>query len=809
MKNFNLTPRAQKLIKDAVKLAKSHNHSYINSVHFFAALIAGENQITSSFAKYKINLQIIKDASDLFLSKLETEKNTKDSGYVPLLNNATKDVMKYAKQLSNKHDHKYIGLEHLFLSLFEVGENLFCNFCDFCKISNLSHIENVIAEVEESLNDNPSKNKTSIEQPLKSNIAETAQKSRKFLSQFATCLNDQVTNGKINNIHPNELLIQKISEILCRRNKNNPLIIGEAGVGKTALVESLAQYIVEGKCSDFLALKQIYMLDVPSIVAGSRYRGDFEEKIKNLIKEVIQDEQIVLFIDEIHTIIGAGNSENGMDVANILKPYLARGDISCIGATTFDEYKKKIANDPAFNRRFQIIKIEEPNKQQTFELLSQIRNGYETYHCSEFSDEILKFAIEMADKHIEGRFPDKVIDLIDQTGSSIKLNLFRKTPKRLKSEEQIKKLSIKYAQKPNASLQSKIEKIVSKYHQHTIDLIEKLKKKKYQVTKHDILNAIANRTNIPIEELRKEDFEKLKNTKQKLQEQIVGQDEQINQIHKCLLRSKAGFRNEQKPLATFLFAGATGSGKTLTAKIMAENMFQNKNCFITIDMSEYSDKTAVNKLTGSNPGYIGFDKGGVLTEKINRNPYSLILFDEIQKADPDIIGLLFQILEEGRLSDSSGKRVDFSNTVIVMTTNLGSEEIFAPRIGFGSREEKSKNVIFQSLKKHFPADFLNRIDEIIPFNPLSKEDIDKIINQSLIKLKTDLKFRNIDFKYSSDLILYVSSKIQFDNFGARQVSKTISREIETLIAEKILENPSAKEIEIMVSNNELTCNVSI
>jgi ATP-dependent Clp protease ATP-binding subunit ClpC len=543
------------------------------------------------------------------------------------------------------------------------------------------------------------------------------------------------------------------------------------------------------------------------IVSGCKFRGEFEEKIKNILKEVVSDPNVILFIDEIHTIIGAGNPENGMDIANILKPYLARGEISCIGATTFDEYKKTIADDPALCRRFQTIKVEEPSKEETFRLVKSIKESYEKFHFISYSDEILKYAIDISDKYLQGRFPDKVIDLIDQTGSNIKLQIFKKTPQVIKLEQVIHKAGEKLNNYPTPKNQENVEKLLSKYQKVITKIVEGWQKKKYIVQEKDILNVVSNKTNIPSEELNKQDFEKLKLAKQRLEKEIIGQTSQIDQIYKCLLRAKAGFRNEKKPIASLLFAGPTGVGKTFTSQIIAEQLYLNKNSFIHIDMSEYADKTAINKLIGSNPGYVGYEKGGVLTEKVKKNPYSIVLFDEIQKADPDVLFSLLQVLEEGKLMDSYGNNVDFSSCIIILTTNIGSEVLMQNTIGFNNKNSVNQNDILTSLRKYFPADLLNRIDEIIVFNNLQEKEIKLIINKEIERVAKDLNKKNIELIYKEEIINHLFNRIQLQNFGARQVNKTIQRELQTLIAEKILENSEIKRINLEISDGKIVCNI--
>ena len=795
MKNFNFTPRAQKLIKVACGLAESRNSNFIHCLHFLLAFTKiNQDQIEQNFLKHGVDKDSFQKQINSFIDA-NYKTTTKKSGK-PLLNEEAKNLLNGAKSLSNKFDHKFVGIEHIFICLFESQDELFKKFIDSIDIP----FNKICADIEESLLED---DLMKIEDaPNISEISNSRLPVYKNLQQYSICLNEMVINGKINNLHVNNNLIQKISEILCRKNKNNPLVVGEAGVGKTALIESLAQVIVKGECSDFLLMKRIYALDMPMIVGGCKYRGEFEEKIKNILKEVCNDNNVILFIDEIHTIIGAGNPENGMDVANILKPYLARGDISCIGATTFDEYRKTIADDPALSRRFQMIKIEEPNKEETFNLIKSTKHSLENFHFVSFSDDIVKYSIDMADKYLSGRFPDKVIDLLDQTGSKIKLGMFKKTPDMQKIEAQMKKININ----PNISdarKQKLLADLLSKFEKATVRMIEKWKNKRYEVSEKDILSVISNKTNIPVEDLTKEDFEKLKNTKLILEDELIGQSSQVDQIYKCLLRSKAGFRDQKKPLASMLFAGPTGVGKTFCSKLIAENLYSNKNSFVYIDMSEYTDKTSINKLIGSSPGYVGYDKGGILTEKIKKNAHSMILFDEIQKADPDVLFSLLQILEEGKITDTFGSVVDFSNCIIIMTTNIGAQAVNNQTIGFNSKSNNIKHDVVLALKNYFPADLLNRIDEIILFNNLNENHLKNIIKKQLDKLMSELINRKIKSSYTDTVIDFLYNRIELNTFGARQVDKTLQRELHTLIAEKIVSDSKVSQIEISIQNNNI------
>jgi len=801
MRNYNLTPRAQKLIKEAYKIAAEFECNQVNNVHLLLGFFKiPNNQILEAFDHFEVNCEYIEKACLDALGKTKFKESQQSSK--PKFSSITRKVFTAAKRLSNKCDHKYIGLEHIFLSIFKETDVFLRDVIASLEI-NYDAIFDYIERKLEQDDLLPSFTEETEDVNEETENSQFNPKKYKFLNKYATNLNFQIMQGKVSPLHINENSIKKISEVLCRKNKSNPLIVGEAGVGKTALVESLAQAIVEGNCSDFLIMKQIYNLDVPMIIAGSKHRGEFEENIKNILKEIADDPFVILFIDEIHTIIGAGNPENGMDVANILKPYLARGEITCIGATTFDEFKRTIADDPALSRRFQMIKVEEPTKKEVFNLIKAIKNSYEEFHFITFSDKMINYIIDISGKHLEGRFPDKALDIIDQVGAKMKLKNFTKTPEMVNLEEKISEISSEQKTMSEKNFLKKFTSLVKKYQAAAEKLFNKWKDSKYRIKQIDILEVISDKTNIPLEELKKQDSHKIKNLKKCLSEKVIGQESQIDQIYKCLLRAKAGFRNENKPISSLLFAGPTGVGKTMSAKIIAENLFINKNNFAFFDLSEYTDQTSVNKLIGSSPGYVGYGKGGVLTEKIQRNPYSLILFDEVQKAHQDVLFLLLQILEEGKISDSTGKIVDFSNTIIIMTTNIGSNISTTPRIGFNKNNNNSTNDIINEVKKHFPADLLNRIDEIIPFNILKEEQIKTIINRELDEFKKDLASKKIKIIYSKSIQSYVYEKIQFNNFGARQVLKTLQREIQTLVAEKILDDPKRSQLKICIKNDTI------
>jgi ATP-dependent Clp protease ATP-binding subunit ClpC len=801
MKNNNFTPRAHRLLKGVYDLAEKLEHSKITRLHVFLSFLEGEfNQILEAFNRSNIDVEQVKsDANNVLNAMYNNMHFEENSGDIEFTESVSELFEQDCLGIASQFKHDYIGLEHVFLALFFAPDKFLDAFVNSQKYDFdliLGFFIDVLSKEDVFVN----KEQNSVDTSLNGMVRFNPEKYT-TLNQYATNLNFLEAEKEDGSLYVDKKLVQKLSEILCRKNKSNPIIVGEAGVGKTALVEALAKAIVDGEVSDFIAMKSIYNLDVVSMIAGCKLRGEFEEKLKTIIKEIEGDPFVILFIDEIHTIIGAGNNENGMDVANILKPYLANGKIVCIGATTFDEYNRTIAKDPALSRRFQMIKMEEPNRQQAFELIKNIKKSYEGFHFIEFSDEMIFFAIDMAMKHIRGHLPDKALDLIDQVGAKVKLKNFIKTKKMIEIERRISKAT-ENCENIDAVMQ-KVMSDMSEYQKLVENRIKKWKENRYKVQKNDILQVVADKTNIPMADLVRNDGQKIKKLKLHLEKEVLGQSGPIDQIYKCLIRAKAGFRDDKKPIASLLFAGPSGVGKTMTAKEIAGKLFLNKNNFINFDLSEYADQISVNKLIGASPGYIGYEKGGILTEQVKRNPHCLILFDEIQKAHEDVLSTLQQILEEGKLSDSSGDTVDFSNAIIIMTTNVGAK-IDATEIGFGSKTQKAfGRESLEIIKKTFSPDLLNRLDEIVVFNKLTEKDIKDIITKELIKTKEELKNKNIKINSIAHLVGYIFKSIQFSDFGARQVTRTIQKEIQSLVAEKLIEKEDSVQLKICVKKGQV------
>lgn len=629
---------------------------------------------------------------------------------------------------------------------------------------------------------------------------------------------------KIDGVIGREKEINRIIQILTRRTKNNPILIGEAGVGKTAIVEGLAKKIASNDVPDIIKGKKIISLDMTSMVAGTKYRGDFEKRISDTLKEVVQMDDVILFIDEIHTIVGAGSSEGSLDASNIMKPYLTKGELKIIGATTVTEYRQFIEKESALERRFQPVQVEEPSVEETIDIIKGIRKYYEKFHRIEISDEVIEEAVKLSDRYIVDRFlPDKAIDVIDEASSNLKVDSF-KLPKELVKLREEHEKSLKEKEEAintqnyekAAFLRDKISEIERKILEfetedddEDIDYIEK-------ISVDTIRHIISEWSKVPVTKLTQEENEKYRNLDKNLMGVVIGQDDAVQKVAKAIKRARVGLKNPNSPIGTFIFVGPTGVGKTYLAKQIANQVFENANNLIRIDMSEYMERHNVAKLIGAPPGYVGYDEGGQLTEKVRSNPYSVILFDEIEKAHPDVFNLLLQILDEGRLTDSQGREVDFTNTIIIMTSNAGASQLSKKNsIGFESKEEaqkkdyeNTKKIVNQELKNLFKPEFLNRIDDIIVFNRLNKENITKIVQLKLDKLVERMKEMGYTTQYSQKVAEKIA-EVGFDEtYGVRPLDRAIKTEIEDLLAEKILEENISKsnKISIIIRGDKITIN---
>jgi ATP-dependent Clp protease ATP-binding subunit ClpC len=640
---------------------------------------------------------------------------------------------------------------------------------------------------EEGNNSNPKKTKKGSTTPI--------------LDNFSRDLNKLAEEGKIDPVVGREKEVKRIAQILARKKKNNAIIVGDAGVGKSALIEKLALQIVNGDCPTNLIDKKLLSLDLTSLVAGTKYRGQFEERIKAILNELQNEPNVILFIDEMHTIVGAGNASGSMDVANILKPALARGEIQCIGATTFDEYKKNIEKDGALVRRFQKIILKEPSPDETVQILKNIRNSYQDFHKVHYSDEVLSTIVTLSSKYITDRqFPDKAIDVLDELGSDKKINTkIPESIEKLKKESdelRLKKIQVVKNQQYEqaAKLRDEEKKILTKLQEEKNKWLDTQKDSKIPISVDDVYEMVSQIVGVPLSKVDVVETDNLLNLEEKLKSKVIGQDEAISIISKSIRRNRVGIKDTNKPIGSFIFLGSTGVGKTYLAKSIAEILFNDPNKVIRVDMSEYMEKHNVAKLIGAPPGYVGYDEGGQLTEKIKNNPFSVVLFDEIEKAHKDVFNILLQILDEGHLTDSFGRKVSFSNAIIIMTSNIGAKKVsdFGKGVGFetsfsdNQNTEIKKSIVQKSLKQYFNPEFLNRVDDIISFNPLVKESIDKIINLELEKLKKRLELKKYKISFDASITNRISELNTQEEFGARPVKRIIQNLCEDFLSEMIL-----------------------
>ncbi|RKY32470.1 MAG: hypothetical protein DRP74_02525 [Candidatus Omnitrophota bacterium] len=800
---FNrFTERARKVIILAKEEARRFNHDYIGTEHILLGLVReGEGVAATVLQKMDVSLEKI---------RLEVEKlvqpgpATQIIGDIPFTPRAKK-ALELSAEEARSLGHNYIGTEHLLLGLIREGEGIASQVLLNLGL-DLNSVRNSVMEL--------------LSSALPSFGAQPAKTKTPALDAFGRDLTILAKENKLDPVIDRRNEIDRVTQILSRRTKNNPVLLGEAGVGKTAIVEGLAQAIVSGNVPEVLRHKRIVVLDLALMVAGTKYRGQFEERIKAVVEEIKRSQDIIIFIDELHTLVGAGAAEGAIDASNILKPSLSRGEIQCIGATTMDEYRKYIEKDAALERRFQAIMVEPPSVSQTVEILKGLRDRYEAHHRVTFKDEALEAAAKLSDRYISGRFlPDKAIDLIDETGSRARLNVLIVPPQIKELEEKVEGLR----KEKEAFIKSQdFEKAASlrDLERNARQELEKLNKEwtmskdkmRPEVTAEDIAKIVCQWTGIPIFRLEEKESEKLLKIEEELHKRVVGQDEAINTIAHAVRRSRAGIKDPRRPIGSFIFLGPTGVGKTLLARALAEFMFGDEDALLQLDMSEYMEKFNVSRLIGAPPGYVGYEEGGQLTEKVRRRPYSVILLDEIEKAHPDVFNLLLQVFEEGRLTDSFGRKVDFRNTIMIMTSNVGAELIRKTgSLGFKSQKEEvtyqgMKEKLLEEVKRTFKPEFLNRIDDTIVFKPLAKEDLQRIVEIEIGFVAERIKEQNITITEVTQEAKDFLIEKGFDPiFGARPLKRTIQRYLEDplaseIISKKIKENSRVK---IVRKNEEL------
>ncbi|MBN1673714.1 MAG: ATP-dependent Clp protease ATP-binding subunit [Kiritimatiellae bacterium] len=815
MNNFsNFTPRAQQVIQLARKEADRFNHPYVGTEHILLGLIAlGQGVAVSVLEKMGIDLDSV---------RMEVEKavgqgpETKTVGNVPLTPRAKK-VLMLASSEARALNHTYVGTEHVLLGLLREGEGVAANVLRNLSVDLDTTRNEILKMLDPSFEggEDPAHDEPHPSQAQKAGKVKTP-----ALNAFGRDLTELARKNQLDPVIGRKDELERVIQILCRRTKNNPVLLGEAGVGKTAIVEGLAQSIVEHDVPEIIRNKRVFTLDLALMVAGTKYRGQFEERIKAVIDEIIRSRDVLLFIDELHSIVGAGSAEGAMDAANIIKPALARGDLQCIGATTLDEYRKFIERDAALERRFQSVMVDEPTVDETIAILRGIRSRYEEHHHAQITDESIEAAARLAARYIPDRFlPDKAIDVIDEAGARARIASMTRPPDVKQREMEIEKLR---QAKEEAIKEQRFEEAAQlrdrerSEREELHDIVENWRKthgeKTVVVTTDTVMHVISKWTGVPLTRMGEHEMSRLLNMEEEIERHVIGQSEAVAAISKALRRSRADLKDPRRPIGSFILLGPTGVGKTLLAKSLAEFMFDDADALIQVDMSEYMEKFTVSRLVGSPPGYVGYDEGGQLTEKVRRRPYSVVLFDEVEKAHPDVMHMLLQILEEGKLTDSLGRRVDFRNTVIILTSNLGGELVRkGGTLGFTDSDAKTdyeglKSRMLDEAKRLFKPEFINRIDDVIVFRQLGKEDVLRIVDLEIAKVEERLRAKGFEITVEPKAREFLVEKGYDPTMGARPLRRAIERYLEDPLAEEILKGriSAPGKVDIGAKDEELT-----
>ncbi|PII83716.1 NDP-hexose 4-ketoreductase [Leucobacter sp. OLJS4] len=783
------TDRARRVVVLAQEEAKMLNHNYIGTEHILLGLIhEGEGVAAKALEQLEISLDAVREQ----VTDIIGTGQQPPAGHIPFTPRAKK-VLELSLREALQLGHSYIGTEHILLGLIREGEGVAAQV--LVKLgADLNRVRQTVIQLLSGYQ--AGKENATVGAPESGG----SEKGSAVLDQFGRNLTQAARDGKLDPVIGREKEVERVMQILSRRSKNNPVLIGEPGVGKTAVVEGLAQAIVKGEVPETLKDKQVYVLDLGSLIAGSRYRGDFEERLKKVTKEIRTRGDIIIFIDEIHTLVGAGAAEGAIDAANILKPLLARGELQTIGATTLDEYRKHFEKDAALERRFQSVMVNEPSLPHAINILKGLRDRYEAHHKVSITDGAIVAAVNLADRYVQDRFlPDKAIDLIDEAGARLRLSILSSPPELREFDE---KIAVVRADKEQAIEGQDFEKAASLRDEEKKLIAERLRLEKQwrsgdvathaEVDEGLIAEVLAQATGIPVFKLTEEETSRLRFMEEALHQRVIGQNEAISALARTIRRQRAGLKDPKRPSGSFIFAGPTGVGKTELAKALAEFLFDDEDALISLDMSEYGEKHTVSRLFGAPPGFVGFEEGGQLTEKVRRKPFSVVLFDEIEKAHPDIFNSLLQILEEGRLTDGQGRVVDFKNTVIIMTTNLGSKGIAGGPVGFqleGDTQvgyDMMKGKVNEELKKHFKPEFLNRVDDTIVFPQLSKPELLQIVDLFVKRLQDRLLDRDMRIEISVPARERLIDLGYDPTLGARPLRRAMQREIEDRLSERIL-----------------------
>ena len=810
------TDDAQRVLSLAQEAALELGHDYVGTEHVLIGLTKVKNGVA---AKALEELGLVTE--DIFEAVEEHVGRGNKKATSIYMTPRVKHVLELAIQVANQMNHNYVGTEHILLGLLSDGSGVAVAILRAMNIRS----NDVVEAIRSILGSNKGSNNGGQEGINSNNdLGE--------LSDFATDLNESAKQGKIDPVIGRDTEIQRVIQILSRRTKNNPVLIGEPGVGKTAIAEGLAQRIVTGNVPEILRNKRIISLSIGSMLAGAKYRGEFEERLKKAIDEVQQHDDMIIFIDEIHTLVGAGATEGAMDAANILKPALARGEFQVIGATTLDEYKKHIEKDAALERRFQPVQVGEPNEEDALEILKGLRDRYEAFHKAKITDEALTAAVSLSSRYITDRFlPDKAIDVVDEAASKVRMKVFSAAPDvkaledRLNTVKKEKEAAVtsqdfEKAAKLRDEEQSLLKEIGDKK-----SIAKEKSDQKLIVTEEDIAAVVAQWTGIPVAKIAEEESATLLHLEEELHKRVVGQDEAVTAVAKAVRRARAGLKDPKRPIGSFLFLGPTGVGKTELARALASSLFGDESAMIRLDMSEYMEKHTVSRLVGAPPGYVGYEEGGQLTDAVRRKPYSVILLDEVEKAHADFFNILLQVLDDGRLTDSQGRTVDFRNTVIIMTSNLGAKALHknSPELGFLAAKKSDSNVdenkgidfkeakksVMDAVKRHFRPEFLNRIDEMIVFHPLTEEDLKEIVTILMSDVTKRLEERDLQLEISPEAMQLLVKEGSDFTMGARPLKRAIQRLIEDPVSDLILKG-DAKEGKIIkadAKDNDLVVSI--
>ncbi len=788
------TDRARRVVVLAQEEARMLNHNYIGTEHILLGLIhEGEGVAAKALESLGISLEGVREQVEEIIGQGQTAP----AGHIPFTPRAKK-VLELSLREALQLGHNYIGTEHILLGLIREGEGVAAQVLQKLG-ADLNRVRTQVIQLLSGYAGGEAGQAQGGKAGVSGGPADDP-KGSPVLDQFGRNLTQLARDGKLDPVIGRTREIERVMQVLSRRTKNNPVLIGEPGVGKTAIVEGLAQMIVNGSIPETLKDKQLYTLDLGALVAGSRYRGDFEERLKKVLKEITTRGDIILFIDELHTLVGAGAAEGAIDAASILKPMLARGELQTIGATTIDEYRKHLEKDAALERRFQPITVDEPTVAHTIEILKGLRDRYEAHHRVTITDDALVAAANLADRYISDRFlPDKAIDLIDESGSRLRIRRLTAPPDlqdleeeatqvRRAKESAIDDQDFEKAAQLRDTEKKLLERKTAREKEWKSDGMDSV----LTLDEEDIAEVLSNWTGIPVFKLTEEETAKLLRMEAELHKRIVGQDEAIRAVSKSIRRTRSGLKDPKRPAGSFIFLGPSGVGKTELAKTLAEFLFGDEDALIHLDMSEYMEKHTVSRLVGSPPGYVGYEEGGQLTEAVRRRPFSVVLFDEIEKAHPDVFNALLQILEDGRLTDAQGKAVDFKNTVLIMTSNLGTKNLGKQPTGFAAQADERdtyalmKEQVNDELKQHFRPEFLNRIDEVIVFHQLSMRQVQDIVDLMMRRVKDQLRSKDLDIELTEEAKKWLAEKGYDAQLGARPLRRTIQREIEDALSEKIL-----------------------